>query len=194
MEEYENQKTVSVHGCKDYASFWRQMSELPDVEKINLYFGTMPDCHDFCRLPKLRELRMCYLKKLSDLHGIEVLGDTLKSLWFETGAGKNIKDWSPLSALTELEELVIGNNSVIADLHFLEPMKKLNNLRIVGVKITAEDLNPLRGIEQVVFYRTGIDRKLDAFLSSSQRSFRTAVFERLDEIKKDLQEQYNQAQ
>lgn len=66
----------------------------------------------------------------------------------------------------------------------LEPMKKLNNLRIVGVKITAEDLNPLRGIEQVVFYRTGIDRKLDAFLSSSQRSFRTAVFERLDEIKK----------
>ena len=110
MEEYENQKTVNVHGCKDYTSFWKQMSELPDVEKINLYFGTMPDCHDFCRLPKLRELRMCYLKKLSDLHGIEVLGGTLKSL------------------------------------------------------------------------------------SSSQRSFRTAVFERLDEIKKDLQEQYNQAQ
>ncbi|MBR4005112.1 MAG: leucine-rich repeat domain-containing protein [Treponema sp.] len=110
------------------------MSELPDVEAITLSFGDMPDCHDFCRLLKLRKLRMVYLKKLSDLHGIEVLGPTLKSLWFETGAGKNIKDWSPLSALTELEELVIGNNSVISDLHFLEPMKKLNNLRIVGAK------------------------------------------------------------
>lgn len=180
--------TVLVARCKDYPSFWAEMKNHPCVKKMHLQFGTMPDCSAFCELANLEELRLLYLKKLSDISGIAALKKTLKHLWFETGAGKTIADWSPLAQLTELEELVISNNAVISDLHFLEPLKKLKNLRLVGVKITAEDLSPLKNIPEVAFYHTGADKRLNAFLSENQTEFMTNVKNRVQELGKELKE------
>lgn len=180
--------TVLVARCKDYQSFWAEMKNHPSVRKMYLQFGTMMDCSAFCELADLEELRLSYLKKLSDISGITALKKTLKHLWFETGAGKTITDWSPLTQLTELEELVFCNNAVISDLHFLEPLKKLKSLRFVGVKITAEDLSPLKNIPEVVFYHTGADKRLNAFLSENQTVFMTKVKERVQELEKELNE------
>ena len=164
-------ETVTVHRCNDYGHFWSQMQKFPSVKRIDLTFGTLPDLSSICELPKLEELRFLYLKKLSDIKGIVALKNTLKSLWFEEAAGKNITDWSPLGELTKLEELVINNNSVISDLHFLDSLLNLKSFRFWGVKITAEDLSPLVNVKEVAYYGTGIDKKLDAVLSAKKKDF-----------------------
>lgn len=166
--ECRNLKKVGIMRCKNYEAFWEQMRNLPAVEKIEIGFGTLADFSAFRELPKLEELKLVYLKKLADISGIKALSKTLKRLWFDVGAGTGITDWSPLAALSELEELVICNRAVISDLHFLEPLKNLKDLGLFSVKITAEDLTPLKTVPQVSFYGTGIDRKLKAFLSETQ--------------------------
>ena len=111
-------KDLPVLSCKSCDEFWAEMQKLPSVKKIGWFFGTLPDLSAARPLPKLEELSFLGIRKLSDIHGISVLKNTLKRLRFEFGSGKTITDWSPIGELSELEELVICNNSVISDLHF----------------------------------------------------------------------------
>ncbi len=178
-------KDYPVSSCKSCDEFWTEMQMLPSVKKIDWSFGTLPDFSAIRPLPKLEELSFLYIKKLSDIHGISVLKNTLKRLRFDVGAGKNITDWSPIGQLSELEELVICNNSIISDLHFLDTLPKLKSLRLLSVKIQTEDLSPLKNIEKVCFFKTGIDKKLKSFLSDEQMDFMNQVKERIEILTKD---------
>ena len=178
-------KDLPVLSCKSCDEFWMEMQKLPSVKKIEWFFGTLPDLSAARPLPRLEELSFLGIRKLSDIHGISVLKNTLKRLRFDFGSGKTITDWSPIGELSELEELVICNNSVISDLHFLETLPKLKSFRIVSVKIQAEDLSPLKNIEQVCFFKTGIDKKLKSFLSEKQMDFMNQVKERIEVLTKD---------
>ena len=166
-DKCKNLRSVSIGRCKDYKSLLTQLQRLPAVEGLSLNFGVMEDCSDFQKLPALKSLNFLYLKKFSNLKGIECLADTLTSLKFDSSAGKNITDYSPLASLTKLESLVIANNSEIKDLHFLDSLKSLEDLRLI-CKISADDLIPLKNIPQVIFFRTGIDKKIEAFLEEKQ--------------------------
>ena len=178
-------KDLPVLSCKSCDEFWAEMQKLPSVKKIEWAFGTLPDLSAIRPLPKLEELTFLYIKKLSDIHGISVLKNTLKRLRFDVGAGKNITDWSPIGQLSELEEFVICNNSVISDLHFLDTLPKLKSLCLASVKIQTEDLSPLKNIAEVRFYKTGIDKKLESFLSGEQMDFMHQVKERIEVLTKD---------
>jgi|GEM_PF-1501540 len=173
---------VSIYRCKDYENFWLQMQKLPCVKTIHIGFGNMLNLSSICELPKLEELRFFYIKNLNDIKGIEKLKKTLKRLWFEEGAGKNISDWSILGELTELQELVIGNNSKISNLHFLDTLNKLKSFRFVSVKITTKDLSPLDSIPEVAYFHTGIDKELDLYLNEKQRELRSKIQNRVKEL------------
>ena len=56
---------------------------------------------------------------------------------------KNIKNYSPLSKLNDLEELVILESAPITDLSFLKELPKLSLLRILKTKITASNVEIL---------------------------------------------------
>ena len=56
---------------------------------------------------------------------------------------KNIKNYSPLSKLNDLEELVILESAPITDLSFLKNMKNLSLLKIGKTKITAKNVEIL---------------------------------------------------
>lgn len=165
---------LAIHRCKDYKSLWAQLEKLPNVEELSLNFGVMEDCSDFRKLPSLKNLNFLYLKKLSNLKGIECLSDTLTSVKFETSAGKNITDYSPLSNLKKLQSLVIANNSEIKNLHFLDSLTSLEDLRLL-CKISADDLTPLKNVPQVLFYHTGMDKKIEAVLGENQLSRQNAI-------------------
>ncbi|MCR5612550.1 leucine-rich repeat domain-containing protein, partial [Treponema sp.] len=52
---------------------------------------------------------------------------------------KNIKDYSPLAKLKNLEELHIFESAPIADFSFLREMEKLSSVRIFKTKVIASD-------------------------------------------------------
>ena len=166
-EKCTNLQKLTIHKCKDYGSLWAQLEKLPYLEELSLNFGVMEDCSNFRILPSLKKLNFLYLKKFSDLKGIEVLADTLTSVEFATSAGKNITDYSQLSYLTKLQSLIISNNSEIKDLHFLDSLTSLEDLRLL-CKISTDDLAPLKNIPQVLFFHTGIDKKIETFLEEHQ--------------------------
>ena len=175
-----NGTRAMVMRCKDFPALWEDI-KTRNVEKLEFFLFTMQDCTHFVEVPSITELRLDMLKKLSSLEGISALRNSLKSLYIES-CGRNITDWSPLSELSNLEELVIASHGVISDLSFLKPLAKLNNIRILETKITAEDLSPLGAIQEVVYFHTGIDKKLDAYLSESQTEFKRAVQNRVKEL------------
>ena len=87
-----------------------------------------------------------------------------------------------LGELTELQELVIGNNSKISNLHFLDTLNKLKSFRFVSVKITTKDLSPLDSIPEVAYFHTGIDKELDLYLNEKQRELRSKIQNRVKEL------------
>jgi len=120
----------------------------------------------------------------------KITSDTPKAAWYDAPElkewreylSKNISDWSILGELTELQELVIGNNSKISNLHFLDTLNKLKSFRFVSVKITTKDLSPLDSIPEVAYFHTGIDKELDLYLNEKQRELRSKIQNRVKEL------------
>ena len=144
------------------------MKKIPAVKKLEISFCTLPNLSSIREMPLLEELHFAYTKKLEDITGIIQLKKTLKHLWFEEASCKNITNWNPLSELKELQELVIVKASV-SDLHFLEKLHKLNNLRLIETKILTKDLSPLKNIKSVSYFHTGIDKQIEIFLAEEQK-------------------------
>lgn len=161
-------ESVCVHRCKDFKAFWLQIKKIPAVKKIEISFCTLPNLSSICEMPLLEELHFAYTKRLEDITGIVQLKKTLKHLWFEEASCKNITNWNPLSELKELQELVIVK-AAISDLHFLEKLHKLNNLRLIETKILTKDLSPLKNIKSVSYFHTGIDKQIEKFLAEEQK-------------------------
>ncbi len=180
-ERCKNLKKLSIHRCKDYECLWSQLEKLPSLKDLSLNFGTMEDCTAFHKLPSLENLSFLYLKKFSSLKGIECLADTLISITFDTSAGKNITDYSPLASLKKLQTLVIANNSEITDLNFLKPLTFLKNVRFL-CKISVTDLSPLKNIPEIMFFHTGIDKKIEALLDENQLKRQNEVRDRINNI------------
>ncbi len=178
-------ENVCIHRCKDFKAFWLQMEKLTSVKKIEISFCTLPDLSSICEIPSLEELHFVYTKKLEDITGIVKLKKTLKHLWFEESSAKNITNWDPLSELKELQELVIVKSS-ISDLHFLEKLPNLTNLRLIETKVLTKDLSPLKNIKSVSYFHTGIDKQMEKFLKEEQKQFLKSVVERVKEIEKSI--------
>lgn len=151
-----NLRHILITGCKDFPSFWEQLSALTKLEKVHFVRGNITDCTDIKKMHCLEHLELSYLPKLVSLDGIGVLKETLKTLFLHTG--KNIIDYTPLSELENLEILAIRNKSIITDLSFLKPLKKLQSFRVVETKIKATNLEFLDTLPQLLFYRTGVDK------------------------------------
>ena len=174
-------ESVCVDRCKDFEVFWLQMKKIPAVKKIEMSFCTLPNLSSICEMSSLEELHFVYTKKLEDISGIVKLKRTLKYLWFEEASAKNITNWKPLSELKELQELVIVKSS-ISDLHFLEKLPKLTNLRLIETKVLTNDLSPLQNIKSVSYFHTGIDKQIEKCLAKEQKQFMKNVIERVNEI------------
>lgn len=178
-------ESVCVHRCKDFEAFWLQMKEIPSVKKIEISFCTLPDLSSICEMSSLEELHFVYTKKLEDISGIVKLKRTLKHLWFKEASAKNITNWDPLSELKELQELVIVKSS-ISNLHFLEKLPNLTNLRLIETKVLTNDLSPLQNIKSVSYFHTGIDKQIEKFLAKEQKQFMKNVIEHVNEIEISL--------
>lgn len=172
---------VNASRCKDFEAFWSQMQKLPVLKKLEISFCTLSNLSSICEMPLLEELHFVYTKKLEDISGIMKLKKTLKHLWFEEASCKNITNWNPLSELKELRELVIVKSS-ISDLHFLEKLHNLNNLRLIETKIVTEELDPLKNIKSVSYFHTGVDKQIEKVLSEEQKLFMKNVIDRVNEI------------
>ncbi len=155
-EECKNLGNIMITGCKDYPTFIEQLSKLESLKKILFVRGNMEDFTCMKEMKCLERLDIAYFPRIKSFEGIGVLKKTLKSLFIETG--KNITDYTPLSELENLEELVISNKSVIDDLSFLKPLKKLKSFRPICTKITATNIENMDHIPQLCFYRTGADK------------------------------------
>lgn len=148
---------LNITGCKDFITFGIRLQKTPALKHLELIRGNMVDLKWVGEMKALEKIELHYLPKLETLNGIENLKNTLKE--FELCTGRKITDYSPIASLENLESLAIENRSVINDLSFLAPLKKLKYLRIYNTKITAEDISYLKNIPTLNFYGTGLEKR-----------------------------------
>ena len=103
----------------------------------------------------MQALEFSYSPKLEDLSELSANFPQIKKFQFDHC--KNIKDYTPLSKLENLQESVILESAPITYLSFLRDLKNLSLLKIGKTKILAGNLEILEGIPaKVNLFFTGV--------------------------------------
>jgi len=107
-----------------------------NLEELRFKWGVYSN---LSALENLRKLKYLYIGQGSHVQDITILGKLNKLVVLHVEAFKKIEDYSPLSALDNLEQLVITGpmlgRTPIKDLEFLRDMPNLRSISISNVAI-----------------------------------------------------------
>lgn len=141
ISQSSNIEGIVISNCSDIERFMSQAKELKKLRKMIFWGISSPSFPKTeIRLP-INRLEFIRCPKLEDLEELPSSFPNLTHLKFDHC--KNIKDYSPLSKLKDLEELVILESAPIVDLSFLREIKKLTLLKVGKTKITAKNMDIL---------------------------------------------------
>jgi hypothetical protein len=101
-----------------------------DLQALILCQVKMSSLDGIENAPQLKRVDLSYNRKLTDISALAKVKDSLTYLDIETCG--NIKDYSVLHELHNLECLRLGSNVVLPDLSFLKNMPKLKLLWFLG--------------------------------------------------------------
>ena len=132
-----NLESVSISSCSDINLFLFQISKLIKLQKLEFFRISASDFPKTDEGTSVNHLEFTYCPKLEHLEELPSNFPKLTKLKFDHC--KNIKDYSPLAKLNDLEELVILESASITDLSFLKEIKNLSLLKVGKTKITAKN-------------------------------------------------------
>lgn len=140
-------KSIAVNACKDPAALFDSFSRLGSLESVRLVKAVMEELPDTVRHPTLRSLGIYYSSALKKIDGIAALGESLHELCIEGCPG--IADYAPIGSLSELRSLKILKCRKMDSLAFLQGMKKMREIRLLGTKVLDHDYSYCRNYDFV---------------------------------------------
>ena len=148
ISQCSNIESVSISNCSDTKTFISQIVQLKKLCKLDFFRISISSFPKSDEGTTVEELEFSYCPKLEELEELPSNFPNVTKLKFDHC--KNIKDFSPLAKLRNLEELVILESASITDLAFLKELPKLSLLRILKTKITAKNVDILDEISAKV--------------------------------------------
>lgn len=124
----------------------QELNELQQIDIFQFTFSKLLSLNGAESFPRLQCLYLYYNRSLQDISALSKIKGTLKALRIENCP--NIKDFSVLSELENLELLQLSGKNVLPSLNFLKTMKNLKTFTF-NMNVQDGDLSPCLNLSYV---------------------------------------------
>lgn len=146
-----NLKTLGISGYKE--SNLTNMFSGDNLDSLMIIQSNIKSLEGLQTAPKIKCLYLYYNSHLNDISALRAIKESITALRIENC--NQIKDFSVLSELKNLEMLELSGNNTLANLDFIKSMKNLKTF-IFSMNVLNGDLSPSQSLP---FVRSLKDRK-----------------------------------
>ena len=149
LEKCKNLRVLKLWKYKPKTKDLTELSNLSKIEELELTQSAITSLTGISAFPKILKLGLYFCNKLESIRQITEGSLEIKELAIESC--KNIKDFSEIKTLKELEKLLFTESGVIPSVRFIEELPQLNSFVFMGTTVEDGNLNPCIGLEYVAF-------------------------------------------
>ncbi|WML48519.1 hypothetical protein RCG23_25415 [Neobacillus sp. PS3-34] len=144
-----NLRVLKMWKYKPKTNDLTELSDLSKIEQLAMTQSTIISLTGISAFPKLLKLDLNFCSKLESIKQISEGSQKIKELAIESC--KNIKDFSEINTLKELEKLLFTDSGEIPSIRFIEELPQLKSFVFMGTTVEDGNLNPCIGLEYVAF-------------------------------------------